>query len=249
MQYSESDIAVQCINISKTFNLRINKPKTILEYIRRPFFNAQKQKIEALIDINFESRKGEILGIVGDNGSGKSTLLNIILGSIKPDKGGKVISKGKIIRLALGLGIDRNLSARDNIYLNGSILGLSFKKIGRIFNDIIEFAGLEKFVDVPVKYYSKGMVQRLMFSIAMYAEADIILLDEFFGGTGDQNFKEKSNRAFRERILEGRTIIIVSHSLHIIEKNCDRVLWIEKGRLKRQGPASEVIAEYKALTN
>ncbi len=245
MNRAETNIAVSLKNVSKTYSLRTGAPKSILEYIKSPFTIGKKQIIHALRDINLDVLKGEVVGIIGDNGSGKSTLLNIILGSIRPDKGGEVKCNGKIIRLALGLGIDKNLSARDNIYLNGSILGLSFKHIGGIFDQIIDFAGIENFVDTPVKFYSKGMVQRLMFSIAMHADADIMLLDEFFGGTGDQDFKEKSNRAFKEKILEGRTIIIVSHSLKTIRNNCHRVVWIEKGKIKAIGPAEEITQAYK----
>jgi len=241
------NIAVQIKNVSKTYALRTDAPQSVLELLKNPFAGRKKQVIKALTDINLEVRKGEILGIIGDNGSGKSTLLNIILGSIKPDKGGFVKAHGKIIRLALGLGIDKNLSARDNIYLNGSILGLSFRKLGDIFEGIIEFAGLQDFVDTPVKFYSKGMIQRLTFAIAMHAEADIILLDEFFGGTGDQKFKEKSNKVFREQILEERTIIIVSHSLKIIRENCQRAVWIEKGRIREIGDPVDLVNRYKAI--
>jgi len=207
--------------------------------------NYKRKEIKALQEVSLKIRRGEIFGIIGRNGSGKSTLINVIMGSIPPDKGGKISTKGKMMRLSLGLGVDPNLSARDNIYVNGSIIGLSFKKIGAIFNDIIEFAGLEEFVDTPVKYFSKGMKQRLMFSIAMHADADVFLLDEFFGGTGDEDFKKKSDKAFRQTILEGRTIVIVSHSMQIITKYCDRAVWLNKGKVVKMGKTEEVVSEYK----
>lgn len=208
--------------------------------------NHNRKEIKALNDINLKVRKGEIFGIIGRNGSGKSTLINLIMGTIPPDRTGKISTKGKLMRLSLGLGVDPNLSARDNIYVNGSIIGLSFKKIGSIFDDIIEFAGLEEFINTPVKFYSKGMKQRLMFSIAMHANADIFLLDEFFGGTGDEDFKKKSDIAFRQSILEGRTIVIVSHSMQIISKYCDRTVWLDKGKIVEMGKTEKVVSAYKA---
>jgi len=207
--------------------------------------NHNKKEIKALKELNLKIKRGEIFGIIGRNGSGKSTLINIIMGSIPADKGGKITTRGRMMRLSLGLGVDLNLSARDNIYVNGSIIGLSFKKIGSIFNDIIDFAGLGEFVDTPVKFFSKGMKQRLMFSIAMHADADVFLLDEFFGGTGDEDFKKKSDEAFRRTILEGRTIVIVSHSMQIIKKYCDRALWLNKGKAIKIGKTEDVVMAYK----
>lgn len=240
-------IAVSLKNISKTFKVRENQATTIRGRFARIFSSSNRiRKVEALKDINLEIKQGEIFGIIGRNGSGKSTLLNIIMQSIRPNKGGEIITNGKLMRLSLGMGIDPNLSARDNIYLNGSVIGLSFKKIGNIFNEVLEFAGLEEFVDTPVKYYSKGMRQRLLFSIAMHAESDIFLLDEFFGGTGDVDFKKKSDMAFKQRILEGRTIIIVSHSMQIIKKYCNEAIWLDKGMIQARGNTKEIVKAYKA---
>lgn len=205
-----------------------------------------KNNIKALQNINFSVSRGETFGIIGRNGSGKSTLIHLLMGSMMPDKGGKIITKGKKIRLSLGLGVDPNLSARDNIYVNGSILGLSFRQIGRIFSEIIEFANLEEFIDLPVKNYSKGMKARLNFSIAMHADADIFLLDEFFGGVGDEDFKAKSDQAFHQRFIDGKTNVIVSHSMQIIEKYCQRVLWIHKGEMQDIGHPDKIIPAYKA---
>jgi len=219
---------------------------TIRERLQLLFSKKNSQsELKALSNVNLTISKGETFGIVGRNGSGKSTLLNIIMESIRPDKGGIVKTKGKMIRLALGMGIDPNLTARENIYVNGSVIGLSFKRIGEKFDQIITFAGLEGFVDTPVKFFSKGMKQRLLFSIAMHVETEIILLDEFFGGVGDQDFKRKSDEAFKKVIMEGRTIIIVSHSLPIIAKYCKRVAWIHHGRVRSLGPAETVLKSYR----
>jgi len=243
-------IAVSLKNINKTFRIRTAGEKTIRERITNLLTRKRSiiKHIHALHAINVDIYKGESFGIIGNNGCGKSTLLNIIMETYKPDKGGQVISEGRMMRLALGLGIDPNLTARDNIYVNGTIIGLPFKKIGKVFSQIIDFAGIEEFIDTPVKFYSKGMKQRLMFSIAMHAEADIFLLDEFFGGTGDQDFKAKSDKAFQDRIIDGKTNIIVSHSMAIIKKHCHRALWIHKGRIKMIGDVNDVINAYSSST-
>jgi len=245
MSQKDSQVSIEVSNISKTFVVKQNSIQSIRDYA----FNILKKRkenqiISALSGVNFNILTGETVGIIGRNGSGKSTLLNIIMGSIRADKGGIIKTHGRIIRLALGMGIDLNLTARDNIYLNGSIIGLSFKKIGTIFSDIIEFAGLEDFVDTPVKFYSKGMKARLNFSIAMHAEADVILLDEFFGGVGDQDFKKKSDEMFKQKILEGKTIIIVSHSMSIIQKYCTRCIYIDKGKIIIDSHPKEVVQLY-----
>jgi len=241
----KNDIAISIKNLNKTYSIKGTQKLSIKNHITTLFNNKKNKRIKALTNINLEIKKGEIFGIIGKNGSGKSTLLNIIMESIVADSNSEVISTGKLMRLSLGMGVDPNLSARDNIYVNGSVIGLSFKKIGEIFNDILNFSDLHGFVDTPVKFYSKGMRQRLLFSIAVHAEADIFLLDEFFGGTGDQEFKAKSEEAFNKHILEGRTIVIVSHSLKIIRKLCNRSIWLHKGEIRCQGDTKTVIKEYK----
>ena len=246
---SISKVAIQLTSISKTFHLNINRSDSIRTMFFNVFKRQNKNKLKALTDINLKIDIGETFGIIGRNGSGKSTLLNIIMDSIRPDKGGSVNTIGKIMRLSLGIGVDPNLSARDNIYVNGSLLGLTFKKIGNIFDSILEFAGIKEFVDTPVKFFSKGMRQRLLFSIAMHAESDIFLLDEFFGGTGDKDFKKKSDKAFQDKIIEGKTIIIVSHNLNTIKKYCSRVMWIDKGVCKAIGDPKVIITKYKESFN
>jgi len=240
--------AVVVKKLDKTFSVRQSANTASVFNIIKAFSKKQKV-IEALKGLNFKVKEGEIFGVIGRNGSGKSTLLHLLMGSIKADKGSTIKTNGKLMRLALGMGTDDNLTARENIYVNGSVIGLSFKRIGELFEEIIEFAGLENFVDTQVKFFSKGMKQRLLFAIAMNAEADIFLLDEFFGGVGDEDFKKKSDQAFNEKILEGRTIIIVSHSMAIISKHCKRVLWLEKGKVKMLGKTEEVIKAYKNSFN
>jgi len=205
--------------VSKTYSIRENQANSIKGIFLNIFKNkGKKRKIKALNDINFSVKKGEAIGIVGRNGSGKTTLMNIILGGIRPDEGGLVTTKGKII------------------------------KINKRFDSIIEFAGLEDFIETPVKFYSKGMKSRLTFAVAMQAEADIFLLDEFFGGVGDEEFKHKSNKIFLEKLDEGKTIIIVSHGKNILKKFCKETIWIHKGELKKRGDTTEILKEYKAIS-
>ena len=241
------DDAIIVKNLSKTFELATKEGRTIKNKILRPFSQKHKRKsIKALENINFNVEQGEFFGIIGKNGSGKSTLLNILIGSIRPDKGAFIQTKGRIIRLALGLGFDPNLSARDNIYVNGSILGLTFKRMGLIFDDIIQFAELENFVDTPVKQFSSGMMAKLKFSVAVHAEADIFLMDEFFGGVGDISFKQKSEKVFKDTFLDGRTIIHVSHNMPTIQKHCSRVLVINNGQQIGIGKPKEMIDLFKS---
>ena len=244
----KKDWAIKVKNLNKTFKVREKGSRSIRDSILR--FYQQKgdiREIEALKDINFEVKKGEFFGIIGRNGSGKSTLLRLLMGSFQANEGSIIKTNGKMIRLAMGLGFDGNLSARDNIYINGSVLGLSFKKIGSIFNEIIKFAELEDFVDTPVKHYSSGMQAKLKFSVARYAEADILLMDELFGGVGDIAFAHKSQKVFNESILAGKTIVLVSHSLNIIANNCSRVLLLDKGNQIKIGPPEEIIPRYEAM--
>lgn len=243
----ERKVVIKVKNVSKTFQVRSKKAETIRQRIHNVFRSGKNKRlhIQALNDINFEVYKGEFLGIVGHNGSGKSTLLKIIMGAFPPDKGAEIDVQGKIIRLALGMGFDKTLTARDNIYVNGTVLGLTFKQLGKKFSHILEFAELEKFVDTPLKYFSSGMRSRLAFAIAMHTEADIYLMDEFFGGVGDVGFMKKSDDVFKDRILQGRTIVHVSHQLRILKKHADRIIWLDKGKIKEIGTAEDILPRYR----
>lgn len=239
------DIVIKLENVSKTFYVRESNVDSIRDRIFNIFKSNNQREIKALQNVNLEIKRGEFFGIIGRNGSGKSTLLKLIMGAFPPDEGGIIETNGKIIRLALGMGFDPGLSARENIYINASILGLTFKRIGLIFDDIIGFAELEDFVDTPVKFYSSGMRSRLSFAIAVHAEADIFLMDEFFGGVGDISFKEKSEEVFRKSFIDGRTIIHVSHQLRTIENHCNRVLMMNNGIAEAIGSVQEILPLYK----
>ncbi len=242
-EVSEETI-IRLTDINKTFYVAEKQYDSIMEKALN-LFKPQKQKeIKALTEINLEIKRGEFLGVIGKNGSGKSTLLKIMTGAFPPDKGGKVEINGRLIRLSLGIGFDANLTARENIYVNGSIIGLTFKKIGQKFDDIIEFADLRSFVDTPVKFFSSGMVTRLAFAIAIHAEADILLLDEFFGGVGDEDFRLKSDKAFKDFIKNDKTIILVTHNLSELKTYAHRVIHIQEGEIVDSGDPEKVIQNY-----
>ncbi len=234
-------------DVSKTYWVREKQITTIKGFFSDFSSLSKKRKIRALKSIDFQVKSGEFFGIIGSNGSGKSTLLKILLGVIPPDSGGKVKIKGKAIRLSLGMGFDPNLSARENIYINASMLGLSFKEIGDKFSDIVDFAELEDYQETKLKFYSRGMKSRLAFAIATNAKADIFLMDEFFGGVGDLNFREKSESIFKNRFVDNRTIIHVGHNLKHVIDNCDRVLLLHKGEQIALGEPREVVKKYKEI--
>jgi len=222
--FSNREAVITLKNVNKTFYVREKKADSIREKIWGLLSKNGKKQIKAIDDINLEIRKGEFLGIIGRNGSGKSTLLKIIMGAIRPDKGGEVITEGRLMRMSLGIGFDPKITARENIYINASILGMTAKQVDEKFDEIIKFAELKRFVNTPVRYFSRGMKSRLGFAIAVHAEADIFLMDEFFGGVGDVNFKRKSQEVFSQSFLEGRTIIHVSHQMKTIREHCNRVI-------------------------
>jgi ABC-type polysaccharide/polyol phosphate transport system ATPase subunit len=227
-----SNVVIQLKNVSKTFYIRERSYDSIRKRVFGLFDrNNGMRKIEALKNVNLEIQKGEFIGIIGHNGSGKSTLLKIMIGALQGDRGSIVNTKGKIVRLALGMGFDPELSARDNIYLNGSIMGLTFRQIGEKFQEIIDFSGLNNFVETPLKFYSSGMVSRLAFAVAMHVEADILLIDEFFGGVGDQDFREKSDKVFRESVINEKTIVFVSHEIDIVKQYAHRIFKFSEGKI------------------
>lgn len=208
---------------------------------------ARFEEFWALQDVGFTVNHGATVGVIGSNGSGKTTLLKCLTGIYVPERG-SVHTDGNIAALLeLGAGFHPELSGTENIYLNGSILGMSRKEIDSKFDSIVEFAGLEQFIDTPVKNFSSGMVVRLGFSIATHVEPEVLLIDEILA-VGDQAFQRKSTEKIEQFRREGRTILVVSHSLGLVQQLCDTVLWLEKGQLKMTGPAADVIAAYTGTT-
>lgn len=243
----ENNSVIILNNVSKIYHIKDKSDNSIRQKVFNLFSTTHKRSIFALNNVNLEIKKGEFFGIIGRNGSGKSTLINIISNAINPDKGGKVELYGKYIRLSLGMGFDPELTARENIYVNASIMGFSFKQIGRKFKRMIQFAELESFKDTKLKYFSSGMRARLAFSVAINTDADILLMDEFFGGVGDENFRKKSEEVFKKRLLDGRTIVHVSHNLNTIKNYCDRVLLLNEGEVVSIGKPEEVIQAYREV--
>lgn len=231
-------------DVSMMFNLSSEKIDSIKEYfIKAVRRELHFQEFWALRDISFSLEKGDSLGIVGLNGSGKSTLLKIVSGILKPTKG-TVQTVGSIAPLIeLGAGFDANLSARENIYLNGAILGYSRSYMAERFDEIIEFAELQDFVDTAVKNYSSGMVARLGFAIATMNVPDILIIDEILA-VGDYKFQEKSFARMQDMIASGATVVFVSHSIEQVRKICKKALWLEHGRMRMLGDAETVCEEY-----
>ena len=244
----DSSVVIRLLNVSKTFKIKDRNTNTIRGMVVNLFNYNRKREIKALNNINLEINEGEFFGIIGSNGSGKSTLLKLMTSVYLPDKGGKISISGNFQSLALGTGFDIELTARENIYLNGSLNGLSFKKIGEIFKDIVEFSELEQFIDTKVKYFSSGMVSRLAFSIAVYVDADILFLDEF-GGVGDAGFKKKSEQVFKNSIIRGKTIVHVSHELDVLQEYADRILFLNKGEQVLVDKPEVVLAKYDEIIN
>lgn len=231
-------------DVSMMFNLSTEKIDSIKEYfIKAVRRELHFQEFWALQDVSFALEKGDSLGIVGLNGSGKSTLLKIVSGILKPTKG-RVETFGSIAPLIeLGAGFDANLSARENIYLNGAILGYSRAYMSERFDEIIEFAELQDFVDTAVKNYSSGMVARLGFAIATMNVPDILIIDEILA-VGDYKFQEKSFARMQEMIASGATVVFVSHSIEQVQKICKKALWLEHGHMRMLGDADVVCEEY-----
>lgn len=197
----------------------------------------------ALSDVSFSVGRGEVLGIVGSNGAGKSTLLKVIAGILTPTSG-ELHVKGRVVpMLELGSGFDDDLTGRENIFLNGAILGYSEQFLRERFDEIVEFSGLYDFLDVPVRNYSSGMVMRLAFSIASMVEPDVLIVDEILA-VGDARFQEKSYTRMLELMHRGTAVLLVSHDLGQIRRLCDRVLWLEGGRVRRLGDTQEVCDAY-----
>ena len=215
--------------------------------MRKSLFHLRKSKLEvyeALRGISCEVKKGEIMGIVGKNGSGKSTLLRAIAGIFSADSGSIELESDSVSLLSIGVGFQKKLSGRENIILSGMLLGFSEQEVRDKMDEIIEFANLGKFIDMPVKTYSSGMYSKLAFSITAVLETDIMLIDEVLS-VGDAKFKKKSYKKMQELIMdENRTVVIVSHSTETLEKLCTSLLWLHEGEIKMQGDTKTVLDAY-----
>lgn len=203
------------------------------------------RELTALDHVSFDVFKGEVVGIIGTNGSGKSTLLRIVSGALSPSGGRVVVDRRKVQLLTLGTGFDMELSAKENVYLNGAVIGYSREFLDAHYGEIVAFAELEGFMEEKVKNFSSGMVSRLGFAIATAGDAaEILILDEVLS-VGDEFFRKKSLKRIKEMIHGGSTVLMVSHSMGTILENCSKVVWIEKGRLRMAGDAGDVCGAYQ----
>lgn len=239
-----SNTAIKVNNLSMMFNKSSEKIDSLKEYvIKLTKHQLMFEEFWALQNISFEIPKGEAVGIVGLNGSGKSTLLKAIAKVLKPTKGIVDVSGTIAPLIELGAGFDSNLSARENIFLNGAVLGYNRAQMRGKFESIMDFAELWDFVDVPIKNFSSGMVARLGFSIATSSMPDILIVDEILG-VGDFKFQKKCEERMGKIIDHGATIVFVSHSIEQVQQVCSRAIWLEKGHLVMDGPVDEVCNKY-----
>ena len=235
-------------NVSMKFNLGVEKDNSLKQMFIKilSFWKRKKKKKDyfwALKDVSLDIKKGEVVGIVGTNGAGKSTLLKVVSGVYKPTEGSVEVN-GKISpMIELGAGFDGELTARENIYLNGAILGYSKEFIDERFEDIVEFSELRDFLDVPVKNFSSGMTAKLAFSISTIVDPEILIVDEILS-VGDIKFQEKSKHKMMSMIKGGTTVLYVSHSLTSIEKLCTKVVWLDHGHVKMIGDTKKVCNAY-----
>jgi len=238
---------IKISHVTVKYRLAKEKPGTMQEYMIRRLKGKRidYEDFFALKDINLEIHKGESLGIIGHNGAGKSTLLKVIARVLKPTEG-EVVVNGKIAPLIeLGAGFDMELTGKENIYLNASILGLSRKEINEKFNRIVEFSELDEFIHSPLKSYSSGMVSRLGFSIATEVDPDILIIDEILA-VGDEKFRKKCSERILDFRKRGVNILFVSHSMGESRNLCDRILWLDHGRMKMIGKPDNVVAAYQS---
>jgi len=245
MTNKKKNLAILVEDIDKSFLIPDEKISSLKAYFTNPLnlFKSKGTTFEALKDISFQIRKGEFVGIIGRNGSGKSTLLKLIAGIYSPDKGRIQINGSLVPFLELGVGFNPELSARENVFLNGAILGMTRKFLQQKLDEIIGFAEIRKFADTPIKNFSSGMVVRLAFAIAIQAKADIYLLDEVLS-VGDVGFKRKSMEKIQELIDSGATVLYVSHDLNTIERLTERVLFLKEGQLVEDGNPTQVVENF-----
>ncbi|WP_456081075.1 ABC transporter ATP-binding protein [Mediterraneibacter sp.] len=236
-------------DVSMKFNLGIEKNFSLKLFFINMFKPKKKDEKKenkdfwALKHVNFEVKRGEVVGFVGGNGAGKSTLLKVVSGVMKPTEGKITIAGNICPMIELGAGFDMDLTARENIYLNGSILGYSREFIDQKFDEIVSFSELQDFLEVPVRNFSSGMIARLAFSIATQVDPEILIVDEILS-VGDLNFQQKSEAKMRSMITGGTTVLYVSHSIDSVRSLCDKVVWLDHGKVVMSGDTEKVCQAY-----
>jgi ABC-2 type transport system ATP-binding protein len=239
---TDQEYAIIAKNISKTFQISEDSHNTVKHRLFNLFNPPRDKEVPALKRMDIEIPKGECLGLIGRNGSGKSTLTKLLAGVYKTDTGSIKIN-GTTMLMNLGVGMSHELTARENIYVSGSVLGLKIKEVDAIFDQIVDFAELREFIDTKIKFFSSGMVARLAFSIAVNAGADIMFLDEIFA-VGDMKFQEKAVKVFESSWIKGKTVVLVSHTMDIIQKYCQRSAYLKKGELIFFGETKKALELY-----
>ena len=236
---------IEVKNVSMSFRLSQDRIQSIKEYLVTLAKGKLKYKeFWALKNVSFTVRPGEVLGIIGRNGAGKSTILKVISGILKPTEGSVSVRGNIVPMLELGSGFDFDLTGRENIYLNGSILGYSSHFLDEKYDEILSFSELGEFIEMPIRNYSSGMMMRLAFSIATVVNPEILIVDEILA-VGDEAFQRKSRQRMLELMGGGTTVLFVSHSLDQIREMCDRVLWLDHGQIKMLGETKEVCDAYQ----
>lgn len=243
---SSEQAVIRFEGVSKCFNYTAEPHRTILDSIIATFsrkHSGKKRKLWALKEVSFDVAAGECLGIIGRNGSGKSTILKLVSSIIQPTEGQIQVSGRLSALLELGAGFHQDLTGRENIYLNGSILGMSRDEVEACYDDIVDFSELDSFIDMPVKHYSSGMFMRLGFSVAVHVSPNVLIIDEILA-VGDQTFQDKCIERIFELKRMDTTIIIVSHSLDTIRRLSTKLMWLDTGEVRATGPVDQVIAQY-----
>ena len=239
------DTIIKVDHVSMRFNLASEKVDNMKEYfIRRLKKKMSYDEFWALQDINFEVKRGDSVALIGLNGCGKSTLLKTIAGVLKPTKGSVTVGGTIAPMIELGAGFDMDLTARENVFLNGAILGYGRKEMNDFYDGIVDFSELEEFMDVPIKNFSSGMLARLAFAIATIGTPDVLIVDEVLS-VGDFRFQEKCEKRIQGMMKEDTTILFVSHSIDQVKKICKRAIWIEKGHIREDGTSEEVGSRFE----
>ena len=234
--------ALEVQNVTKTFKVHHERATSLKQFIAMGGRN-RYETFHALREVSFDVAEGEAVGIIGHNGSGKSTMLKCMAGILRPNAGTIVARKRMAALLELGAGFTPELSGSENVYLNASILGMSRREIARRFDDIVEFSGLENFIDTPVMNYSSGMYVRLAFAVAINVDPEMLLIDEILA-VGDVTFQQKCMEKFVEFRQDGRTLVLVTHDLNSVRNFCDRAIWIDQGQVRGEGEPAELVDEY-----
>lgn len=241
----DDKMMIKVDNVSMKFNLSSEKFDSFKEYVIKSIKNQVSfEEFWALKNVSFEVKKGDALGLIGLNGSGKSTMLKTIAGVLKPTEGTVQVNGTVAPLIELGAGFDMDLTARENVFLNGALLGYPRKEMEKYYDDIVEFSELQNFMDVPVKNFSSGMISRLGFAIATIGVPDILIVDEVLA-VGDFRFQEKCEKRIQTMIDKGTTILFVSHSIAQVKKICNKIVWLENGHMKRFGSSEEICKEYE----